>query len=135
MPKAFFAVLCDDVREEMRGKVSLMGIFSQFMVSDFSKPLPRFRLFAKIGFESDGNHPFTIRLRNGEGQNIFEFSGMANIKDEDEVTNLYMANLNIGFDDLKLPRPGIYEIVFLYQEQAFHIIPLQAVMIKPPTLQ
>ena len=135
MPKAFFAVLCDDVREEMRGKVSLMGIFSQFMVSDFSKPLPRFRLFAKIGFESDGNHPFTIRLRSGEGQNIFEFSGMANVRDEDEVTNLYMANLNLGFDDLKLPRPGIYELVFLYQEQAFHIVPLQAVMVKPPTLQ
>ncbi len=135
MPKAFFAVLCDDVREEMRGKVSLMGIFSQFMVSDFSKPLPRFRLFAKIGFESDGNHPFTIRLRSGEGQKIFEISGIANVRDEDEVTNLYMANLNLGFDDLKLPRPGIYELVFLYQEQAFHIVPLQAVVVKPPTLQ
>ena len=135
MPKAFFAVLCDDVREEMRGKVSLMGIFSQFMVSDFSKPLPRFRMFAKIGFESDGNHPFTIRLRSGEGQNIFEFHGVANVRDEDEVTNLYMANLNLGFDDLKLPRPGIYELVFLYQDQAFHVVPLQAVMVKPPTLQ
>ena len=135
MPKAFFAVLCDDVREEMRGKVSLMGIFSQFMVSDFSKPLPRFRLFAKIGFESDGNHPFTIRLRSGEGQNIFEFHGVANVRDEDEVTNLYTANLNLGFDDLKLPRPGIYELDFLYQDQTFHVVPLQAVMVKPPTLQ
>ncbi len=135
MPKVFFSVLCDDEREEMRGKVSLMGIFSQFMVSDFSKPLPRFRLFAKIGFESDGNHPFTIRLRSGEGQNIFEFSGMANVRDEDEVTNLYMANFNLGFDDLKLPRPGIYELVFLHQNQTFHVVPLQAVMVKPPTLQ
>ncbi len=135
MPSVFLAVLCDDVREEMRGKFSLMGIFSQFMVSDFSKPLPRFRLFAKIGFESDGSHPFTVRLRSSEGQNIFEFRGLAQVREEDEVTNLYMANLNLAFDDLKLPRPGIYELVLAYKDQTFHVVPLQAVMIKPAMVQ
>ena len=135
MPCVLLAVLCDDVREEMRGKFSLMGIFSQFMVSDFSKPLPRFKLFAKIGFESEGNHPFTVRLRTGEGQNIFEFRGMVNVREEDEVTSMYTANLNLAFNDLKLPRPGIYELVLAHNEQTFHVIPLQAVMIKPPILQ
>lgn len=135
MPCVLLAVLCDDVREEMRGKFSLMGIFSQFMVSDFSKPLPRFKLFAKIGFESEGNHPFTVRLRTGEGQNIFEIRGMVNVREEDEVTSMYTANLNLTFNDLKLPRPGIYELVLAHNEQTFHVIPLQAVMIKPPILQ
>ena len=135
MPCVLLAVLCDDVREEMRGKISLMGIFSQFMVSDFSKPLPRFKLFAKIGFESEGNHPFTVRLRTSEGQSVFEFRGMVNVREEDEVTSLYTANLNLAFDDLKLPRPGIYELVLAHNEQTFHVVPLQAVMIKPPLMQ
>jgi len=135
MPSVLLAVLCDDVREEMRGKISLMGIFGQFMVSDFSKPLPRFRLFAKIGFESEGNHPFTVRLRSAQGENIFEFRGMARVNQEDELTSLFMANLNLAFDDLKLPRPGIYELALAYKEQTFHVVPLQAVMIKPAMVQ
>ena len=135
MPSVLLALLCDDVRDEMRGKFSLMGIFSQFMVSDFSKPLPRFRLFAKLGFEDEGNHPFTVRLRTGEGQNIFEFRGSVNVRQEDEVTSLYVANLNLAFDDLKLPRPGIYELVLAYNEKIFHVVPLQAVMVKPVMVQ
>ena len=135
MPSVFLAVLCDDVREETRGKVSLMGIFSQFVVSDFSKPLPRFRLFAKIGFETEGSHPFTVRLRSAQGEKIFEFRGVARVNQEDELTNLFMANLNLAFDELKLPRPGIYELDLACNEQSFHVVPLQAVMVKPTLVQ
>ena len=135
MPSVLLAVLCDDVRDEMRGKFSLMGIFTQFMVSDFSKPLPRFRLFAKLAFDSEGDHPFTVRLRTGEGQNIFEFRGVANVRQEDEVTSLFVANLNLTFDDLKLPRPGMYELVLAHNEQIFHVVPLQAVILKPAMMQ
>jgi hypothetical protein len=119
----------------MRGKFSLMGIFSQFMVSDFSKPLPRFRLFAKIGFENEGGHPFTVRLRTGQGQNIFEFRGVANGRQEDEVTSWFVANLNLTFDDLKFPRPGMYELVLAHNEQILHVVPLQVVILKPAMVQ
>ncbi|NIO11877.1 MAG: hypothetical protein GTO40_29155, partial [Deltaproteobacteria bacterium] len=66
---------------------------------------------------------------------IFEFNGVANVREEDSITRMFTANFNIGFDDLKLPGPGTYEIVFLHQEQEFHTVPLVAIRVTPPTLQ
>src|SRR3990172_3882831 len=104
MPRALMAALCDDVRQELKGKVSLMGIFSRFLVTDFSQPMPPFRIFAKLGFEGEGDHQIVVELRSAEGQRIFQIRGVAHVETRDQVTNLYTADINLGMDSLKLPR-------------------------------
>jgi len=129
------AALCDDVRQELKGKVSLMGIFSRFLVTDFSQPMPPFRIFAKLGFEGEGDHQIVVELRSAEGQRIFQIRGVAHVETRDQVTNLYTADINLGMDSLKLPRPGGYEFAFLSDSQTFHVLPFEAEVLRPPLVQ
>jgi hypothetical protein len=129
------AALCDDARQELRGKVSLMGIFSRFLVTDFSQPMPPFRIFAKLGFEDEGDHQIAVELRTSEGQRIFQVHGLAHVQTKDQVTNLYTAEINLGIDSLKLPRPGSYEFAFLCNNQVFHVLPFDAEVVRPPLVQ
>ena len=41
-PDVLLAALCDDVRHELSGKVSLMGIFDTFNVAAYTARCPRF---------------------------------------------------------------------------------------------
>jgi len=109
MPKVFIAVLCDDVRHEFNNKFSLMGIFSRWNVVDFTKPLPPFHVFARIGFEAEGDHPIEVELRTAEGERRFLMQGVAHLEGKDEVTDLYLTNIEFKLENLMIPRPGNYE--------------------------
>ncbi len=135
MPKAIYAVICDDVREEKSGKVSVMGIFDRFLIANFSQPMSGFHIFAKVGFENEGDHNFTICLRSIEGEKIFEATATTHARDKDEVTDLYLTNVNLGLNNLLLPRPGNYEVAFLHNGLAFHIIKFAAIVKSPPLVQ
>lgn len=135
MPRVLLAVLCDDVRQELAGKISLMGIFTTFHVRDFTQPMPPFHVFAKIGFEAPGDYPIDVELRSSEGQRIFQVQGLAHVDAQDQITSLYTANLNLGMGNLKLPRPGAYEFALRAQSQQIHVIPFEAVVAPPPMVQ
>ena len=135
MPRVLLAVLCDDVRQELGGKVSLMGIFTKFNVRDFTQPMPSFHVFAQIGFEAPGDYPIDVELRASEGQRIFQLQGMAHVEAQEQTMNLYTANLNLGMGNLKLPRPGAYEFALRCANQQIHVLPFDAVVVTPPLVQ
>ncbi len=135
MPKAIYATICEDIREEKSGKVSVMGIFDRFYVSDFSQPMPPFHIFAKVAFENEDEHKFSICLRSMEGQRIFEATATTQARTRDDVYGLFMTNVNLGLSNLLLPRPGSYEIAFIYTGQAFHILRFVAIVRNPPLVQ
>src|SRR5688572_23295125 len=68
-------VLCDDVRQELAGKISLMGLFSNFGVTDFTQPLPPFHIVTRIGVKSEGHHGVKMRLASQEGDFVLELPG------------------------------------------------------------
>ena len=109
MPKLLLVTLCDDVREEKSGKVSLMGIFDRFMVTDFRVPLPAFWLFAQIGCETEGEHTLTVEFRRIEGDSILHGDIKHEVVDKNSVTHLYHANINMRLEHVTLPGPGAYE--------------------------
>jgi len=135
MPRVLLAVLCDDVRQELGGKVSLMGIFTRFNVTDFTQPMPSFHVFAKIGFEAPGDYPIDVELRSSEGQRMFQLQGMAHVEAQEQTTNLYVANLDLRMGSLKLPRPGGYEFALRCNNRQIGLVPFDAVVVTPPLVQ
>lgn len=109
MPKLLIATLCDDVREEKTGKVSLMGVFDRFMVADFRVALPTFWLFAQIGCETEGEHTLTVEFRRVEGDVVLRGDIKHSVVGENSVTHLYHANINMRLEHVMLPGPGAYE--------------------------
>ncbi len=59
-PRLNFTLLCDDVRQEMGGKFSLMGLFESIFAGTF--PALHHR-FAIVNEWSGGRGEFTIRIR------------------------------------------------------------------------
>ncbi len=121
-------MLCDDVRVELAGKFSLMGIFDQFQVSDFQNPLPSFYIVARVEFESEGSYPLVVQLRTLEGQSIFNLSGKIQVQESTQGEKI--GNIRLRIDNLRLPRPGQYEFVLLYNDESLHVLPV-AVIIPP----
>jgi len=128
MPKVLFAILCDDVRQEVAGKFSLMGIFGQFHVSDFRNPLPPFNIYAKIEFEQAGNFPIEVEFRSVEGQRIFQLRGSVAV--EEPTQGRIIGILNLKLENLRLPRHGEYEVVIIYNNQPLSVLPVEVVI--PP---
>ncbi len=135
MPKTLLAVLCDDVRLEQSNKFSLMGLFNQFQVRDFTQPLPSFHIFAQIGFEKEGDYQIEIELRTVEGENIFRLEGLVQATGTDRVRNSPVGTMIFKIGNLKIPRPGRYEFALKCSNQPLATIPFEAMVPKQPFVQ
>ncbi len=135
MAKLLLATLCDDVREEKTGKISLMGLFDRFLVSDFRAPLPPFWLFAQIGCDSEGEHDLTVELRRVEGASVVR----AEIKHQaigiNGITGLCHANINLRLEHLTVPGPGAYEVLLHCDGQFIGRLPVEVVQPPPRLMQ
>jgi hypothetical protein len=135
-PTVHFAGLCDDVREEVNGKASLLGIFTDFYVSDYQKPLPKFTVHLRLGFKDPGSYAVNLEIRSHEGD--FSMGMQGNIEalaNENEAYNQYLVNLNFIFDGLKIPREGLYHIDVKVDGRPISLIPLMVSTRKPPVVQ
>jgi hypothetical protein len=110
------AVLCDDVRNEQRGKVSLMGLFDNFFVSDLSKPLPPFRVFARIGVTTHGEHKLRLEIASLEGDFRVELPGKLNAREQSAASGLHEAVMTLGISGLVVPRAGRYRLRFIVDD-------------------
>lgn len=141
MPRILIATLCDDVREEISSKVSIMGTFNQFRVADFRNPMPPFWIFARIEFEQEGDYPVIIEFRTIEGQRIFQVKGIAQLRTMPErsvqppTLVRPVANLKLKVDNFKLPRDGLYEIAFFHNDQLLQTVQIEAVVQRPAFVQ
>lgn len=141
MPKILIATLCDDVREEISGKVSIMGIFNQFRVADFRNAMPPFWIYTRIEFEQEGDYPVEITFRTVEGQRIFQLKAVAQVRTTLERSGQPptlvrpTADLKFKVDNFRLPRDGLYEIVFFHNDQPLQTVQIEAVVQRPAFVQ
>jgi hypothetical protein len=134
-PEILLAVLCDDVRHEMSGKVSLMGIFDTFNVAVYTAPLPSFHIFAKFGVVNEGAHPVTMRIRSEEGDFKTELAGQVLTQALDELTERYVCSIDLTINGLTLPRPGRYQVTFAVDGEELAACGFLARTVTPPKLQ
>jgi hypothetical protein len=112
-PRVLVALLCDDVRTELRGKVSLMGLFDNFSVADVDKPLPPFRLYARLGVASAGEHAVRLQIVSEARDFRFELPGKLAARQTSLASALCEATVTLGISGLQVPRPGRYQIRFV----------------------
>ena len=113
------AVLCDDVRNEVRGKVSLMGLFDNFAVGDVAKPLPAFRLYARIGVTTAGDHAVRVEITSDTNDEFkVELPGKLNARETSAASGLHEAVMTLGISGLVVPGPGRYLVRFFVDEMA-----------------
>lgn len=115
-PRLLIAALCDDVRTEVRGKVSLMGLFDNFSVGDLGKPLPPFRLYARIGVTTPGEHAVRLRITSLEGDFQVELPGKLVARETSAASGLHEAVMTLGISGLVVPRAGRYQMRFVVDD-------------------
>ena len=136
MIKASLAVLCDDVRREINNKHSLIGIFTTFGITDFTKPVPRFHLFARLEFEKFGKSSVAVELKSAEGRQLLRLQGNVEIKATDKepsnpASKLLTSDLDLVLENLKLPGPGEFEFVLKEDTNILKTLSFRAEYIKP----
>ena len=135
MPRVLIATLCDDVREEVGGKNSLMGVFNTFYVSDFRNPINTFWIFARLEFDQDGEYPIVVEFRTIEGQSIFQVRGNVNVQRSQQSQIEPTANLKFRVIGLRFPRHGVYELAILHNDQMLHRVYVEVVVPPPRFVQ
>lgn len=89
-----------------------MGIFEHFNVADFSQPLPRFYIFARIAVSKPGKHDVLLRIYTLEGDFKLELPGALDAQTMSEVYDHYEATLSLAMEGFRLPRPAKYHVSF-----------------------
>ena len=118
-PKLNFTILCDDVRQEMGGKFSLMGLFENIYSNAFPTMHPR---FAIVNEWTGGKGEFHVRIRllaPDQKQVISESDSTLNLFNENQRHRDISVRFNSTFSV-----PGTYWIETLLDEERAGILAL-----------
>lgn len=124
-PKLNFTILCDDVRQEMGGKFSLMGLFESIYSHTFPALHPR---FAIVNEWSGGKGEFRTRIRllaPDQKQIISESDSTVTLFSESQHHREISVRFNSTFEV-----PGTYWIETLIDQERAGITPLTIQMIS-----
>ena len=126
-PKLSYSLLCDDVRQEMGGKFSLMGLFESIYANVFPAVHPRFAIVNEwIG----GKGEFTVKIRllsPNKEEVLSESETKINLFSETQRHRDISVRFNTTF-----PTPGTYWVETLLDGEriALTALPLQIVSDK-----
>ena len=124
-PHLNFTLLCDDVRQEMGGKVSLMGIFENIYSRSFPAVHPR---LATINEWTDGTGEFdaTLRILSPDRKTIIRET-MTRLK----LTNAGSKHRDISIHlNVEFKNPGTYWIENYLDGILVNSVPLSVLLIK-----
>ncbi len=124
-PNLSFTLLCDDVRQETGGKISLMGIFENIYASSFPAVHPR---LAMVNEWADGIGEFdaTLRILSPDRKNILrETATRFRLADARYRHRDISIHLNVEFKE-----PGTYWIENYLDGILVNSVPLSVILVK-----
>jgi hypothetical protein len=124
-PSLNFTLLCDDVRQEMGGKISLMGIFENVYAGSFPAVHPR---LATVNEWADGLGEFeaTLRILSPDRKTVLR----------ETVTKLKLVNARVKHRDisihlnLEFKEPGTYWIENYLDGILVNSVPINVILVK-----
>ncbi len=128
-PRLNFTLICDDVRQEMGGKFSLMGLFESIYASTF--PALHHR-FAIVNEWSGGKGEFSIRIRlltPDRTQVLSESESQLTLFNESQRHRDISIRYNTTFK-----APGTYWVETLVDGEQAGVIPLIVQMVTEQTV-
>ncbi len=125
-PKLNYSILCDDVRQEMGGKFSLMGLFESIYANSFPAIHPRFAIVNEwVG--GKGDFRLKIRLLNVNKQEVLsESESTMSLYSEAQRHRDIAVRFNTSF-----PVPGTYWLQMLLDDEQVAMVPLPLQMTSP----
>ncbi len=126
-PTVSFSIICDDVRQEVGGKVSLMGLFENIYAAKFPAIHPR---LAVITEWSDGAGEFAIKtcLLSPDRKTVLrETTSKITLNGVNFKHRDVAVHLNVEFK-----APGTYWIEHFLDGERVNSMPLKVVQVKEP---
>lgn len=124
-PNLNFTLLCDDVRQEMGGKISLMGIFDNLYAQNFPALHPRLVIINEWS-EGAGEFGTTLRILAPDRKSILrENNARLKMADPAQKHRDVSVHMNIEFKE-----PGTYWIESYLDGMLVSTLPLNVVQIK-----
>ena len=128
-PVLVHTILCDDVRQEMGGKFSLMGLFETISAGTFPAIHPRFAIMNEW---SGGRGEFTARIRllaPDRKTVISESEAKLALFNETQHHRDISLRFNTTF-----PAPGTYWIEMLIDSEQIALVPLPVQHVNQQTV-
>ncbi len=124
-PHLNFTLLCDDIRQELGGKISLMGIFENIYATSFPAIHPRLAIMNEWA-EGQGEFEATLRILSPDRKTILRES----------VTRLKLADARFKHRDISIHlniefrEPGTYWIENYLDGILVNSIPLNVMLVR-----
>ncbi len=128
-PMLGYTILCDDVRQEMGGKFSLMGLFESIYANAFPAVHPR---FAIVNEWTGGKGEFKVRIRllAPDREQIISESEAAIVLFSETQRH---RDISLRFNT-KFAVPGTYWIETLLDDERVGLVPLTLQLITDKTV-
>jgi hypothetical protein len=125
-PRLNYTILCDDVRQEMGGKFSLMGLFESIFSNSFPAIHPR---FAIVNEWTGGRGDFRLKIR------LLAVNKKEVLSESESTMSLYSEaqrhrDIAVRFNTT-FAVPGTYWIQMLLDDQEVALVPLTLQMLSP----
>lgn len=124
-PSPNFTIICDDVRQELGGKLSLMGLFENIYAAKFPAVHPRIAILTEW---SGGQGEFTAKMR------IFSPDRKTIIRET--TAKMTLSGVNYRHRDVsvhlnvELKTPGTYWVENFLDDELMNSIPLNVVQVR-----
>jgi hypothetical protein len=125
-PKLNYTILCDDVRQELGGKFSLMGLFESIYANSFPAVHPRLAIVNEWT-GGKGDFKLTIRLLASNKKEVLsESESTMSLYSEGQRHRDIAVRFNTTFSS-----PGTYWIEMLLDGEQAALIPLPLQLLTP----
>lgn len=124
-PSLNFTIICDDIRQEMGGKLSLMGLFENIYVPTFPAVHPRIAIISEW---SAGQGEFRVRMR------IVSPDGKTAIRETQSkmsLNSVHYRHRDVSLHlNVELKVPGTYWVENYLDDELINSMPLNVVQVK-----
>lgn len=124
-PQLNFTLLCDDIRQELGGKISLMGIFENIYATSFPAIHPRLAIMNEWA-DGLGEFEATLRILSPDRKTVLRES----------ITRLKLVDVRFKHRDISIHlniefrEPGTYWIENYLDGILVNSIPLNVMLVK-----
>lgn len=137
-----FTVFCDDIREELGGKASYIGVYSGSLIVHTGFPVTVSKLcFATTYYQrtKDERRPVELRVTvPGEGEDALAIQGMLPVEAFDNVAPnlaiddpMVLARVNMILSPFTIVSPGFIKVRAMYGDEEIRMGLLQIVEAQP----
>ncbi len=124
-PSLNFTIICDDVRREAGGKISLMGLFENIYATKFPAIHPRLAIMTEWG-EGRGEYAAKMRILSPDRKTVVRETVSKIMLNDPKVRHRDVSvHLNIEFKV-----PGTYWIENYLDGELINSLPLRVLQVK-----